>query len=435
MRLITHLDPSQLRLGYLNCLVLVAGRHLDTRQGLVDRLSRFVFQPVTAGDRRWPRFTEGVDEAELEAMKPPVDERTAALHELFRVAPDPVASYPLHALWLAQRCVAPHLGLLAAKNAERIIDMARAYDFLTTGYALSEKGVFLQQLLGELFPGARDGEPSANPFAISVRPILRLFYLYSLLCVDALTPFLLKEFADEPGGDPSNSPRLIAKAAERLVETVERRSDIGSVEDLRGGRQLADRVARRGVAKNQAQPRYFHLFELGLLERGASGKGRVPYLPTEAGRRAAEVLAPLREGAEDQQEQLDRHFFRWAAQIYQMPARGCGSDERRLLYFTRGYPYLEREIGFTPGRTVALAGCLLGLEDGWLIEVAEMFSLLQRAAAGPWRPSLEYSGGSRLDQEFLIKIKPSLLPALRAEVERGGAEPRPQSAVQGREPS
>jgi hypothetical protein len=435
MRLITHLDPSQLRLGYLNCLVLVAGRHLDTRQGLVDRLGRFVFQPVTADDRRWPRFIESVDEAELEAMKPPVDERTAALHELFQVATDPVASYPLHALWLAQRCVAPPLGLLAAKNAERIVDMARAFDLLTTGYALSEKGVFLQHLLGELFPGAREGEPSANPFAISVRPIFRLFYLYSLLCVDALTPYLLKEFADEPGGDPSAVSRVITRAAERLLETVERRSDIGSVEDVRQCRQLAERVARRGVAKNQAQPRYFHLFELSLLERGAGVGGRVPYLLTEAGLHAAEVLAPLRDGAEDQQEQLDRHFFRWAAQTYQMPARGCDSDERRLLYFTRGYPYLEREIGFTPGRTVALAGCLLALEDGWLIEVAEMFSLLQRAAAGPWRPFLEYSGGSRLDQEFLIKIKPSLLPALQSEVEGRGAESRPNSSVQRRDPS
>jgi hypothetical protein len=106
-----------------------------------------------------------------------------------------------------------------------------------------------------------------------------------------------------------------------------------------------------------------------------------------------------------------------------------------VTVFHRGYSYLEREIGFTPGRTVALAGCLLALEDGWLIEVAEMFSLLQRAAAGPGRPFLEYSGGSRLDQEFLIKIKSSLAPALQAEVELGGAERRPNSAERGRESS
>jgi hypothetical protein len=128
----------------------------------------------------------------------------------------------------------------------------------------------------------------------------------------------------------------------------------------------------------------------------------------------------MRGGSADQQEELDRHFFSWAAQIYEMPARSCDGDLRRLLYFARGYPYLEREIGFTPGRTVALAGCLLALEEGWLVEVAEMFSLLQRAAAGPWRPYLEYSGGSRLDQEFLIKIRATLLPRLRAELPTEG---------------
>ena len=42
-----------------------------------------------------------------------------------------------------------------------------------------------------------------------------------------------------------------------------------------------------------------------------------------------------------------------------------------------------------------------------------MFRTLRDMAAGPWRPYLEYSGGSRLDQEFLIKVKPGLIPVLR----------------------
>jgi hypothetical protein len=424
MRLITHLDPSQLRLGYLNCLVLVAGRPLDTRRGLVDRLSRLVFTPVPHGDPRLPRFMEGIDAAALEDMKPPIDERTAALHELFRIAPDPSPSYPLHALWLAHRSLAPHLGLLTEKNVERIIDMGRSFDFLTTGYALSEKGVFLQQMLSTVFPGVRDGDPSGNPFVMTARPALRLFYLYSLLAVDALTPYLLQAFADEPVGDTSNAPRLLAPAADRLVAVVESRSDIGTVETVRDCRQYAERVGKRGVSKNQAQPRYYHLYELGLLDRGPSGQPRVPYTLTPAGLRAAAALAPLRNHPDDQQELLDRHFFGWAAEIYGIQAKPCEPDARQLFYFTRGYPFLEREIGFTPGRTVALAGCLLALEDGWLVEVAEMFGLLRRAASGPWRPYLEYSGGSRLDQEFLIKIRPTLEAVLSAELGvRDGGRP------------
>ena len=416
MRLITHLDPSQLRLGYLNCLVLVAGRHLDTRQGLVDRLSRLLFTGVPEGDPRMPLFMAEIDPAALEEMRPPVDERTAALRDLFNLAPDTSQSYPLQALWLANRSLVPHLGLLTEKNVERIIDMGRSFDFLTTGYALSEKGVFLQQMLAVVFPGARDGDPAYNPFALTARPALRLFYLYSLLAVDALTPYLLEAFLEAPSGDSSNAPRFLAPAAERLVAVVESRSDIGTVETVRECRQYAERVVKRGVSKNQAQPRYYHLFELGLLDRGPSGQPRVPYTLTPAGRRAVMALAPLRDRPEDQQELLDRHFFAWAAEIYGIPAKRCEPDVRQLFYFTKGYPFLEREIGFTPGRTVALAGCLLALEDGWLVEVAEMFSLLQRAAAGPWRPYLEYSGGSRLDQEFLIKIRPTLEAVLSAEL-------------------
>ena len=124
----------------------------------------------------------------------------------------------------------------------------------------------------------------------------------------------------------------------------------------------------------------------------------------------------MRTCSEDQQELLDRNFFRWAAEIFGLAVRTCTDDRRRLLYFAHGYHYLQREIGFTPGRTIAMAGCLLAWEEGWIVEVAEMFDLLQRMAAGPWRPYLEYSGGSRLDQEFLIKIKPGLVPALEKEI-------------------
>src|SRR5207248_2325370 len=85
MKLITHVDPSQLRLGYLSCLALVAGRQLDTKQGLVDRLTRFVFQTVDAEDPRWPSFMEGADRDELKRLKPEEDEKTVALRELFRI--------------------------------------------------------------------------------------------------------------------------------------------------------------------------------------------------------------------------------------------------------------------------------------------------------------------------------------------------------------
>jgi len=419
MKLITHVDPSQLRLGYLNCLALVAGRQLDTRQGLVDRLGRFLFQAVDPQDPRWSKFMDQADSDELERITPPPDERVAALHEIFRVKMASTPSFPLQALWLAQRRLKSHLGLLAVKNAEHILEMARSFEILTTGYALSEKGVFLQNYAVQILPGVENGAPEANPFDIGVRPALQLFFLYALLTADILTPFLLTEFAVNDDGDLPNSPKLLARAAEQLVEAVSRHVDISNIESVRESRTYAERIQKKGVAKNQAQPRYHHLFELGLLERvetDIEGRRTVPCVANEATRRAVESLTPLRERPEDQQDLLDRNFFRWAGEIYGRVVHPCSDDRRRLLYFARGFDYLQREIGYTPGRTVALAGCLLAWEDGWLVEVDEMFDLLRRMAAGQWRPYLEYSGGSRLDQEFLIKIKPGLIPALEQEL-------------------
>jgi len=415
MKLITHLDPSQLRLGYLGCLSLVGGRQLDTRQGLVDRLCRFLFATIEDRDARWKRFLDRADPDELDRITSTVDEKLAALQDIFRLQSPQTRSYPLQALWLAQRTLSSHLGVLAMKNAEHILEMGRSFELLTTGYALSEKGVFLQNFLLYTLPGVLDGEPEANPFDVRARPALQLFLLYALLSVDVLTPHLVHEFAREPAGDLPNAPKLIWQAAACLLEILEGQSDITNAEAIRDCRTYAERVHARGAAKNQAQPRYHHLFELQLLDRvetDIAGRRAVPSRANQACRIADEVLKPLREDPYNQADLLDQHFFRWSSAIYERPGRRCTDDRQRLLYFARGFHFLQREIGFTPGRTIALAGCLLAWEDDWIIEIDEMFDLLRRMAAGPWRPYLEYSGGSRLDQEFLIKIKPGLIPAL-----------------------
>jgi hypothetical protein len=417
MKLITHLDPSQMRLGYLICLSMIAGRQLDTRQGLIDRLMRFLFQAVDEHDSRWPAFMELVDLDELKRITPTLDEKAAALQDLFRVSSPQTASYPLHALWLAQKTLPSHLGGLALKNTDRLLEMGRSFELLTTGYALSEKGVFLQQFSTQAMPGIESGAPTANPFDIRIRSAYLLFFLYTLLSVDIFTPFLLHQFVVHPDGDLPNAPKLMTNAAEALVAVLEGRSDISNIEHIRTCRNYAERLNGKGVAKNQAQPRYHQLFELQLLDRfetDIAGRRTVPYRANRAANIAEAVLQPMRDDPFEQQDLLDRTFFRWASLIFERSHTRCDDDRQRLYFFARGFEYLQREIGFTPGRTVALAGCLLAWEEGWIVEIAEMFDLLRRMAGGPWRPYLEYSGGSRLDQEFLIKIRPGLIPALQS---------------------
>src|SRR5262249_41665911 len=204
--------------------------------------------------------------------------------------------------------------------------------------------------------------PETNPFDMTSRLSLQVFLLYSLLSVDILTPFLLHGFATCEQGDLPNAPKVLQQAANGLIAALEPKADITRIDDLREARTYSERLQKKGVARNQAQPRYHHLFELQLLRRvegDIHGRRIVPYLPNDASSRAAAVLAPLREEPDEQQNLLDLHFFGWAAEIFAKEAKRCEEDVRRLFFFARGYGYLEREIGFTPGRTIALAGCLL----------------------------------------------------------------------------
>src|SRR5262245_44139917 len=75
--------------------------------------------------------------------------------------------------------------------------------------------------------------------------------------------------------------------------------------------------------------------------------------------------------------------------------------------------FVGREIGFTPGRTVSLAVCLLALEDGRLAEVDSMSDAVYAGAKADLREHFIFSGGSRFDREFMIRVRPEIVPLLR----------------------
>jgi hypothetical protein len=86
---------------------------------------------------------------------------------------------------------------------------------------------------------------------------------------------------------------------------------------------------------------------------------------------------------------------------------------------------LGREFGFTPGRTLALHACLMALEQGEVLEVEQVFNAVYDAARTPWERFLHYSGGSRFDREFLIRVDAEMVSALERAL---GPEPRGQGA-------
>lgn len=94
------------------------------------------------------------------------------------------------------------------------------------------------------------------------------------------------------------------------------------------------------------------------------------------------------------------------------------------MYFARAFELTGREIGFTPGRTVSFAACLLALEDGRLAEIDTMFEAVRAGARTNVGEHLVFSGGSRLDGEFLVRVKPEAAQLLRARVAETAAGER-----------
>ncbi len=73
-------------------------------------------------------------------------------------------------------------------------------------------------------------------------------------------------------------------------------------------------------------------------------------------------------------------------------------------------------LPFTPGRTLALQACLLAYAAGELLEIAQVFDSVYDAAKSKWSDHLRYSGGSRMDREFMFKVAPQLSPVLEEDI-------------------
>ena len=62
-----------------------------------------------------------------------------------------------------------------------------------------------------------------------------------------------------------------------------------------------------------------------------------------------------------------------------------------------------------------MLACLLAWEAGVRLEIRETFDAVYQAATSRWGAYLHFSGGSRFDREFLIRIDEAALPALERE--------------------
>lgn len=441
MLLLERLDERQVRLGYVNCVVLMAGRHLDTRQALRRRFDAFVFRKIYDGDAEGREFDRRISVEGRRSLEGQ-DRQRSRSRGGSKTPRDPAAAlrraggterfrYTSH-LWLVQTCMPSHLGPLAPDRSEVFLEHAKHLGFLAETYALTETGYVLQQLLLERDAGIRDGRATPNPMHVGCRRGVRALYLRSLLERDAITPFLLREVLSRE----QNDPKLLPVATQALIASFERGLTVESALELRHLRDYHRRV-ERGVKiyRHHVRPRLEHYVDLELLgRRTESHVADTVYEPTLAAKRAVEVWSTLLEdprGVRGVRRFLDRTFFSATAYIFGLKeARVCDRLEA-LLYFAKGFELVGREIGFTPGRTVALAACLLALEQDRILEIDTIFDIVYEAARSGWGEHLTFSGGSRFDREFLIRVRPELSALLRAGPDVGLKNPAVLSTAGG----
>src|SRR5258708_1521553 len=171
------------------------------------------------------------------------------------------------------------------------------------------------------------------------------------------------------------------------------------------------------IHRHHVRPRLEHYVDLGLLGRRAVSRGAdTVYEPIQETRRAAEAWSPLLDDPKTIQRFLDTRFFESVAHVFGLAGATPCTPSEALLYFARAFELIGREIGFTPGRTVAFTACLLALEDGRLAEVNTMFDEVYASAKTEVGEHLIFSGGSRSDREFLIRVRPDIVSVLQQRV-------------------
>lgn len=419
MQLLTYVNQYMLRLGFVNCVCAVAQRELDSLAGLHRRFDELVFRRVYDDEPEFMELLSEIDSVAHESLQKLPTRRKDVASPL--IASDRERKgrswYYTGEMWVAMKGIPSHVGYPNKPHSEEYIKLARFLGLILNNYALSETGYIIHWRMtgGEALKGWI--KPGVNPLAVSSDETIRLCLLYSLVSHDILVPFVLSRLSED---DPPAMTDILRLAVEELLSALQADAGVQDILVVKEARKFHERLSSQPVRRNQLRPRVEHYVDLGLLSR----KHGVDDEPFEAGynscvpydtcRRAFDGLLhrPL-----SQERWMDTEFFRAAGLLYDKRLREP-SEVEVLRYFVRAFPAVKRGIGFTPGRTVALLAGIQAWHDGVRLEIDRTFNDVYAAARGPYSKLLQFSGGSRLDREFLISVRPE------AEAEIGSPEGR-----------
>jgi hypothetical protein len=149
--------------------------------------------------------------------------------------------------------------------------------------------------------------------------------------------------------------------------------------------------------------------DLGFLDREDAQVGRDDgggtYRATSCLQRVSLALRGLVDSPGAALRWLDREFFGAAGLIYDRQLKAITDPDLRLLYFARGSTFVKTRVGFIPGRVAAIVACIFAWLEGWRLEIAEVFDAVYRVPKSKWADYVKFSGGSRLDSEFLVVVE------------------------------
>lgn len=416
MKHISYLNMHRSRLGYVNCVLLVADVQLDSPIALRRRLDSLLFQAVFEDQPEFASFEEHLKPGGLERLDNQIARRslrrakrtrTGVVSEGTRLSGP--RAYDVSDLWLLDMSMRSELGGVLREDSDEPIELAKDLGFLSAGYALTQFGQMVKLFLQE-----RTGEsvtllPQPNPLLVYDDVRLRLLYLRALFEADIVFPAMLVAL-----GNGCRTDESLRIALDHLLGQVDQGLRLDEVSEARGLYQLRERIGKVRVSrtsmasetpvdKAQRVPRLEFCVDLGFLDRSES-----TYHLTEEVKRAPFVLNELVAKPGLSQRWLDHEFFRAAGLLYDQPLAPIDDPNVCLLYFVRGSRFVKRKVGFIPGRVAAMVACLLAWTEGHRLEIAQTFEEVYAVPKGPWAEYIQFSGGSRLDSEFLVVVNEAL---------------------------
>lgn len=419
--ILRSLDPHHQRVGYLGALTTVAARSADSRDALEQRFRTLLFQRIDPRDDNYRGLVRRLSAAshhELARRMQKRAEREPAA--ILRPAGQQSGWAYLSDFWILDERMPSSLGELSQDRVHRTVDLARWTGVLLASYELSEVGYILQQLLLDAARSAGTEAPFnlLNPRA---RPALPALYLRLMLAAEVLFPFLVNELVERHASGRALATRggdraLLRAAADRLlghIGTPRGPEEILAVRDVRKFKKSIE--GSESTAENYLRPRLEFLLDVGLVGRKGSPRSDFPWSVLPETARLAGEWRHLGTRA-DVDQYLDERFFGSLARVLEVAHRAITDREETLLWFARAVRWVGRDIGFTPGHAGALLACLLAWESGAILEVKDVYAAVYEAAGTDWARYLHFSGGSRLDREFLVRIDSELVTELEKHV-------------------